>query len=210
MEIPSSEQRTHERRGGNIWNLPNQITLARIGLAFIYIFLQSSGLQERSVWVHTVTLIIFIVAGISDWLDGYLARKMNLLSDFGRLFDPLADKILICAALIGLMGHHLIPYWIVVLVISREFLITGLRLVALQQGQVLAAEKAGKHKTVSQIVTIIVGLLFLTLQEWHRGEEVSFAMRFLESIQPWLNFWTLLVSIGSGVYYLWKNRKLLE
>ncbi len=210
MAILSSEPRPHERRAGNIWNLPNQITLARIGLAFIYIFLQSSGLQERSVWVHTVTLIIFIVAGISDWLDGYLARKMNLLSDFGRLFDPLADKILICAALIGLMGHHLIPYWIVVLVISREFLITGLRLVALQQGQVLAAEKAGKHKTVSQIVTIIVGLLFLTLQEWSRGEELSFAMRFMERIQPWLNYWTLLVSIGSGIYYLWKNRKLLE
>ncbi len=206
MKIPNSET----RKGGKIWNLPNQITLARIALAFLYILLQSYGLQERSVWVHTITLMIFVVAGISDWLDGYLARKMNLLSDFGRLFDPLADKILICAALIGLMGHQLIPYWIVVLVISREFLITGLRLVALQQGNVLAAERAGKHKTVSQIVTIIVGLLFLTLQEWNRGYGESFGMRILEGIQPWLNYWTLLVSIGSGIYYLWKNRKLLE
>lgn len=206
MEIPSSES----KKRPSMWNLPNQITLTRIGLAFLYIVLQSQGLQERSVWVHTITLIIFVVAGVSDWLDGYLARKLNLLSDFGKLFDPLADKILICAALIGLMGHHLIPYWIVVLVISREFLITGLRLVALQQGSVLAAERAGKHKTFSQIITIIVGLLFLTLQEWNRGGESGFWMNFFEGIQPWLNFWTLFVSIGSGVYYLWKNRRLLE
>ncbi|MES2309020.1 MAG: CDP-diacylglycerol--glycerol-3-phosphate 3-phosphatidyltransferase [Verrucomicrobiota bacterium] len=192
-----------------LWNLPNQITLARIGLAFLYILFQTWGLQERSFLTHSVTLVIFIIAGISDWLDGYLARKMNLLSDFGRLFDPLADKILICAALIGLMAHQLIPYWMVVLIISREFLITGLRLVALQQGSILAAERAGKHKTVSQIITIIVGLLYLSLKELDQAGDGGFYAHLLSQSQPWLNLWTLFVSIGSGIYYLWKNRKLL-
>lgn len=192
-----------------IWNLPNQITLARIALAFLYILFQSVGLSHQNFYSNTIALVIFIIAGISDWLDGYLARKMNLLSDFGRLFDPLADKILICAALIGLMAYQMIPYWMVVLIISREFLITGLRLIALQQGKILSAEKAGKHKTLSQIVTIIVALLTLSYQEISMGEGHHVFIEFLMKAQPYLNTWTLLISIGSGVYYLMKNKKLL-
>jgi CDP-diacylglycerol--glycerol-3-phosphate 3-phosphatidyltransferase len=206
METPNSEP----PKVGLIWNLPNQITLARIALAFLYILFQTWGLQEHSFWIHSVTLAIFIIAGISDWLDGYLARKLNLLSDFGRLFDSLADKILICAALIGLMAYGLIPYWMVVLIISREFLITGLRLVAMQQGRVLAAERAGKHKMVSQIVTIIVGLLYLALKELDQNGEAGYYARLIGQWQPWLNLWTLLISMGSGIYYLLKNRKLLS
>lgn len=192
-----------------IWNLPNQITLGRIALAFLFIFIQGLGFNQAFAYANSLSLFIFIVAGISDWLDGYLARKMNLLSDFGKLFDPLADKVLICAALIALLVHGLIPYWMVVLIISREFLITGLRLIALQQGQILAAEKAGKHKTISQIVTISAGLLILGIPEFDGILEINSFQSFLVKVLPYLNFWTLLVSVGSGIYYLLKNRKLL-
>jgi CDP-diacylglycerol--glycerol-3-phosphate 3-phosphatidyltransferase len=136
-------------------NLPNLLTLSRVFILFFIAGLIYVPLRGAA----TVAFLLFIFAGVTDWLDGYFARKLNLVTDFGKLMDALTDKILVVGMFITLLATHLIPAWAIVpvlLIVSREFLITGLRLVAASNGTVLAAEKSGKQKTVSQIVSISV------------------------------------------------------
>lgn len=134
-------------------NLPNLLTLSRVPILFLIlalIYLKWSG-------TATLAFALFIVAGITDWLDGHYARKLNQVSNFGKLMDALTDKVLIVGMMVILLTTHLLPEWAVVLVLlilSREFLVTGLRLVAASNGKVLAAEKSGKQKTVLQIIAI--------------------------------------------------------
>src|SRR5690625_5328287 len=140
-------------------NIPNKITLSRICLIPIFI-LNLSVPFNWGEWqvgdyhlqvTHFVAGIIFLVASLTDWLDGYYARKYNLITNMGKFLDPLADKLLVSAAFILLVQMELAPAWIVILIISREFAVTGLRLVAAGEGIVLAASSMGKLKTVSQI-----------------------------------------------------------
>ncbi|MCB1093627.1 MAG: CDP-diacylglycerol--glycerol-3-phosphate 3-phosphatidyltransferase, partial [Verrucomicrobiae bacterium] len=142
----------------------------------------------------------------------HLARKHNLITSFGKLMDPLADKVLMCAGFVLLVSHELMPAWVVIIILAREFLVTGLRLVASAEGMVLAAENLGKHKTIWQIVTVIYFLVYLA------SEETAFSwMRWLFDWKPTgptiagqiLIGISLVLTIVSGLSYAWKNRQLL-
>lgn len=139
-------------------NLPNKLTLLRLILAvpFIY-FLQESdtgGLAYRM-----FALVIFIIASLTDFFDGYLARKHNQITDFGKIMDPLADKILVISALVIFVYLKYIPCWMSIVVIAREFFISGIRILAAAKGEVIPAGKLGKYKTSSQMVVIIIMML---------------------------------------------------
>lgn len=148
-------------------NIPNKITVSRILLIPIFIVLMTVpfnwgswdiGNTEITV-AHFAGAVLFIIASATDWVDGYYARKYNLITNLGKFLDPLADKLLVAAALIMLVEIELAPAWIVIIIISREFAVTGLRLVAAGDGLVLAASNLGKIKTVTQIVAIAALLL---------------------------------------------------
>lgn len=148
-------------------NIPNKITLSRIFLIPIFIILLSVpfdwgewniGATQLPV-SHFVAALLFIIASTTDWVDGYYARKFNLVTNLGKFLDPLADKLLVAAALILLVEMGLAPAWVVILIISREFAVTGLRLVAAGEGIVLAASSMGKLKTVTQLVAVAALLL---------------------------------------------------
>ncbi|WP_163971286.1 CDP-diacylglycerol--glycerol-3-phosphate 3-phosphatidyltransferase [Oceanobacillus halotolerans] len=150
-------------------NIPNKITLSRIFLIPIFIVLLSVpfdwgewniGDETTMPVAHFAAAILFIIASTTDWIDGYYARKYNLVTNLGKFLDPLADKLLVSAALILLVEIGLSPAWVVIVIISREFAVTGLRLVAAGEGVVLAASSLGKLKTVTQIVAIAALLLY--------------------------------------------------
>ena len=144
--------------------LPNQLTILRLALTAIFVAARESGMA----WGATVAAIAFGLAVLSDYLDGVLARRLQCETDFGRLMDPLADKVLIAAALVLLAWSHDIPAWAAIILISRDFLITGLRQLALSHGTVLAADPAGKTKTASQMIMIGFFLLRDAVGEWLR------------------------------------------
>ena len=138
-------------------NVPNALTLSRLVLAFAFIPMLLLPLP----YFKTLALITFAVAGITDYLDGYLARTVYGTTPFGALMDPLTDKVMVCAAFVTFVELQLVRAFVVVVIIAREFMVTGLRLLALNKGQVIAAGKWGKHKTIWQIVAIVVILLGL-------------------------------------------------
>ena len=181
--------------------IPDWLTLARVAATFVLlILLQACAHPPVPPWTTWLALALFVAAALTDWLDGHLARKWKIESDFGRLFDPLADKLLVVVTFVGLLGVGLLPVWFVSLVVAREFLITGIRLVAGQKGVVLAAEKVGKHKTVTQMVTAILGLLLLAMDPAHQNG------RILLEAAVWI---TAIVTAGSGLWYLKANYPLL-
>ena len=190
-------------------NLPNQLTVARLILTIFFLL---SIFWENSLGI-TFALIFFLVAGITDALDGAIARRRGLITNFGILMDPLADKILICSAFIAFVERGWVPGWMVVIVVARELAITGLRLLAASQNVVLAAEGYGKHKTVSQIVAIVVILLQGAGPTWGQIGHVIFGWKVLG--RPWIEWaaqltlwWALVMTFLSGALYLWKNRAL--
>src|SRR5699024_6110434 len=148
-------------------NLPNKITLSRIFIIPVFIILLSVPF-DWGTWnigdadlpvAHFAAALLFILAAGTDWLDGYYARKYNLVTNLGKFLDPLADKLLVSSALILLVEMNMAPAWVVILIISREFAVTGLRLVAAGESIVLAASSMGKIKTASQMIAIAVLLL---------------------------------------------------
>ncbi len=147
---------------------------------------------------HFIAALLFIFAASTDWLDGYYARKLNLVTNFGKFLDPLADKLLITAALIGLVELQLLPAWIAIVIISREFAVTGIRLVAAADGQVIAASNLGKWKTVWQIIGISALMLYNLPFE---ALSIPFAM-----ISIWI---ATILTILSGVDYFIKNRHVV-
>ena len=181
--------------------IPDWLTLARVAATFVLlILLQACAHPPVPLWTAWLALVLFVAAALTDWLDGHLARRWKIESDFGRLFDPLADKLLVVVTFVGLLGVGLLPIWFVSLVVAREFLITGIRLVAGQKGVVLAAEKVGKHKTVTQMVTAILGLLLLAMDPAHQNG------RILLEAAVWI---TAMVTAGSGLWDLKANYPLL-
>lgn len=136
-------------------NIPNQLTTLRVLLIPAFMFFFSSDMASG----HLIATIIFIAASLTDFLDGYLARKWNLVSNFGKIMDPFADKLLVLTALIYLAIEGTIPGWIVIIIIGRELLVTSLRALAADNGVILAARNLGKYKTATQMFSII----FLTL-----------------------------------------------
>ncbi|MCU0651693.1 MAG: CDP-diacylglycerol--glycerol-3-phosphate 3-phosphatidyltransferase [Candidatus Omnitrophica bacterium] len=188
-------------------NIANKLTILRIILTFVFMFF----LFVRGPWAKVAALIIFISAALSDYLDGMFAKKRNMITDFGKLMDPIADKILVLAAFAVFVQMQLIEAWMFVIIMSREIIITSLRLFALNKGRVLSASKAGKHKTVSQMAVIFLILCFIVLKEimlayftWSPGWEKFFR----EGI-----YFLMLLTVGftlySGVSYLWENRKII-
>ena len=134
-------------------NTPNKLTMLRVILIpFFVVFL----LGNFGTWSKWVALAIFIVASLTDMLDGYLARRDNLVTNFGKFMDPLADKLLVCSALICFVELDKLPAWMVIIIIAREFIISGFRLVASDNGIVIAASWWGKSKTISQMIMIIL------------------------------------------------------
>src|SRR5215472_14563957 len=143
-------------------NLPNKLTISRFVLTIAFL-----GVMFSEVRYHqTIALALFVAGGVSDFLDGYIARRDKLITNFGILMDPLADKIMVCSAFIAFVGLKLMPAWVVVIIVARELAITGLRLLAASKQVVLAAEGYGKHKTISQIVAIISILVGISYNQW--------------------------------------------
>ena len=135
-------------------NTPNKLTIARmIIVPFLVIFLLTGWGGEAN---RYISLTLFVVASVTDWFDGYLARKNNLVTNFGKFMDPLADKLLVCSALICLIELGQLPAWVVIIIISREFIISGFRLVAADNGVVIAASYWGKFKTTFQMAAVIL------------------------------------------------------
>lgn len=194
-------------------NLPNQLTLLRLGMTVVF----ASVLQSDWAFSCTGGLLLFGAASFTDYADGAIARSRNLITDFGALMDPLADKILtatalICLAALDHAGHPAVPAWVAIVIVSREFLITGLRQLAANKGEVMAADRFGKHKTIWQIITILYFLLLLSTGEWERAGWIpSLPLHDLlwKPLGTLLLALTLLLTVGSGVSYLWKNRALI-
>ena len=143
-------------------NLPNKLTMLRVILVPVFMVFAAYSRYGTADFNPTFALIagiIFAVASFTDFLDGYLARKNNLVTDFGKFMDPLADKLLVCSALICFTGMGELPAWITIVIIAREFIISGFRLVAADNGIVIAASYWGKFKTVSQMIMIILMIM---------------------------------------------------
>jgi CDP-diacylglycerol--glycerol-3-phosphate 3-phosphatidyltransferase len=190
-------------------NLPNQLTLSRFVITVVFVAVLASEWR----WAHTTGLLLFAVGSITDYLDGEIARRRNLMTDFGKLMDPLADKVMMAAAFICLIPLDAFPAWVAIIIISREFLITGLRLLAANKGVVLPAERMGKHKTIWQIVTILFFLLLLAIAEVGDGGFYTVGRWWAETWK-WggglLIAWATVLTLYSGLGYLWKNRRLIE
>ncbi len=192
-------------------NLPNRLTLIRIGAAFIFmIFLFADNLYAKY-----MALFLFTGAVLTDIYDGKLARRKGMVTNFGKLMDPLADKILMVSAFVSFVGlkEIYIPAWMVIIIISREFAITGLRLLAASQGEILAADRGGKHKTVSQMVAIFTILIYISL----RRTSIYFFDFWTESIDEWFQLSllylmsiTVILTVISGSLYLYRNRHLFS
>ena len=149
-------------------NLPNQLTITRFLLTVAFVLVMFSPIH----YSETISLVLFCLASISDFLDGLIARRRQLITNFGILMDPLADKIMVCSAFITFVGRldehgkNWMAAWMVIIIVARELAITGLRLLAASKQVVLAAERFGKHKTISQIIAIIAILVLHSYQEW--------------------------------------------
>lgn len=183
-------------------NLPNSITLARLFLTMVYV-VAASITGNAAAWV---TLAAFVVAATTDWLDGYLARKLNLVTALGKLLDPLVDKILVCAAFVHLTMENLCPMWVTILIIGREFLVTGLRQIAVERGVVMAADRWGKLKTIFQMIFIIAALLWICLEAHTGPNAIVQGLRWLvdptHHITPATLWIALFLTCLSGWNYL--------
>jgi len=187
--------------------LPDKLTVSRIFLTFVFMFfLFSAGVLAKG-----LALFTFLIASFTDFLDGFIAKGRNISTDFGRLMDPIADKVLVLAAFLAFVEMKLIPAWMVVIIILRETIITGLRLMGLSKGHVIPADEGGKHKMVSQVLSILAILLFLIFREagikvfdfWSAGTE-----RLYRDAIFVLMLITTVLTLASGVGYLVKNKDI--
>ncbi|MEA5085352.1 MAG: CDP-diacylglycerol--glycerol-3-phosphate 3-phosphatidyltransferase [Lachnospiraceae bacterium] len=173
-------------------NLPNKLTMARVIMIPVFLVVLLSGVITEPMNRY-IAVIIFIVASFTDYLDGHIARKYNLVTNFGKFMDPLADKLLVAAAIISMVELGDIAAWIVIVIISREFIITGFRLIAVEANVVIAASWWGKTKTVSQMAMIIVVL-----------------SGFGGILGQILIYASTILTIISGVDYIVKNKSVLK
>lgn len=191
-------------------NLPNKLTLGRVLLAFLFLFALASNLP----FSKNIALLIFILAAVTDWYDGELARRYQMVTDFGKLMDPLADKILTAAALISFVevAPLAVPAWMVVIVIAREFAVSGMRTLAASQGIILASARSGKHKLASQVIYVTLMLICLAVREWGRNV-FHFWSDILDFYLGFASWWLMLVvvlyAVVSGTDYFLRNSKTL-
>ena len=179
-----------------IWTLPNKLTVLRMIL--VPFFVAALLIQNGEVFALRMTaLVLFLIASLTDLLDGKIARKYNLVTNFGKFMDPLADKLLVCSALICLVQLGQLPAWIVIIIISREFIISGFRLVAADQGVVIAASMWGKSKTVSQMISIV--LLIINIKTPPLSGLAAISVPVMT-----------ILTVVSLLDYLMKNKQVLE
>lgn len=184
-------------------NLPNKLTILRIAMIPLFVlFFEMTSLPLNYFWAFAM----FGIASLTDLLDGKIARKYNLVSDFGKLMDPLADKVLVTAALVCLVADPaaLTPSWVVIVILAREFLVTSLRLLAAAKGVVLAADKWGKYKTATTMIWICWNLLVM---------EFTFVLGwadFISWIHPILMYLSLFFTVYSGMNYVLKNKHMFQ
>ena len=193
-------------------NLPNKLTMGRLAMTGLFVLVMSvpdSYMKENQLpdCRITVALIFFLMASISDFLDGYLARKFNLVTDFGKLMDPLVDKILTSAVFIVLTKEDVVPAWITITIIAREFLVTGLRLLASNQGALLSADSLGKWKTTSQIIAATYFLITVGEDEKIINPLTSLQMPMIGNM---LLFICTTITVVSGLSYVKKNLNLIR
>lgn len=173
-------------------NLPNKLTVFRACMVPVFVFVMLwDGLGEYGKYVAAA---VFILASATDWLDGYLARKNGLVTDFGKFMDPIADKLLVCSAMICLVENDALAAWIVIIIIGREFIISGFRLVASDKGTVIAASYWGKFKTTFQMIAVILMIVNLP------------ALHLVTGMFTWA---ALILTIVSLADYIMKNHKVL-
>lgn len=174
-------------------NLPNKLTILRVCLIPVFlIFLLVSGIPAGK-WI---ALFVFVIASLTDTLDGYIARRDNLITDFGKFMDPLADKLLVDSALIAFVGMGRISSWIVIVIIAREFIISGFRLVASDNGVVIAASWWGKIKTIVQMIMVIVFI-------------ADFGGKVISVIENVLLYAALVLTVISLIDYIAKNKEVI-
>lgn len=204
-------------------NLPNKLTVSRLVLTVLFVI----AIFWQVPFHDTVALVLFVTASLTDLFDGIIARRLGQTTSFGMLMDPVADKVLICSAFIALVERHVyadatgavpaafflgqfavcpkVTAWMVVVIVARELVITGLRLLAVSKNVVLAAERYGKHKTVSQTIAVVALLILEAADEWGGG--------ITKLLEPWLPavaavlLWVAVaLTAFSGAVYLWRNR----
>ena len=192
-------------------NLPNQLTVSRFVLTVFFIW----AVFWHFPYNDTIALVLISAASLTDFFDGQIARRRGIITNFGTLMDPLADKILVCSAFIALVERSrlnaltpvTVEAWMVIVIVARELAITGLRLLAASKNVVLAAERYGKNKTISQVVAILALLVMNASAEWPPGLESLFS-----GWVPTLAKIALWVAVGltgvSGCVYLWRNRQI--
>ena len=174
-------------------NLPNKLTILRTLMIPVFLFfLLTDCAGDYSKWI---AVVVFILASLTDFLDGHIARKYNLVTNFGKFMDPLADKLLVCSAMIALVGMHRLSSIVAIIIIAREFIISGFRLIASDNGIVIAASYWGKFKTVSQMAMIIVLIA-----------DLGGVFDLIGQILIWL---ALALTIISLIDYVWTNRQVL-
>ena len=190
-------------------NLPDVLTLSRLGSAMILMVLLSLSFP----FCKSLALLVFVLGSITDYLDGHLARNVYGVSSFGALMDPLTDKVMVCAAFVSFVELQLVSAIVVVCIIAREFMVTGLRLVAINAGKVISAGKWGKHKTVWQIVAIIIILLGLAIRDdLLRHANSAFLAQYNHAygvVAHAASIFAALITVGSGAVYLQQHRNLL-
>jgi CDP-diacylglycerol--glycerol-3-phosphate 3-phosphatidyltransferase len=189
-------------------NLPNKLTVSRLILTAIFLL----AMFVEFPFHITAALVLFVAASLTDLFDGIIARRRNLVTDFGKLMDPLADKVLICSAFIAYIELEWMPAWMVIVIVARELAITGLRLLAASKNIVLAAERQGKNKTISQITAAIALLVTHSHADWGIFGQL-FAFEIAGHAWAWwvaeISKWVAVVLTAlSGFLYLWKNREV--
>ena len=189
----------------------NKITLLRLLMAFLMPVFMLSDIP----WGKTVALLIFVLAAATDYLDGAVARRQKSISVFGTLMDPLADKVLICSAFICFAANdQIVPAWIVVVIMTREFMVTGIRLLAANQGTIVPAGRWGKHKTLWQMLVILVilaGEAFRTDYLAPSGAPLDVLTfdRYFHILTYWISALVAVLTVISGTIYFWQCRKLV-
>ena len=185
-------------------NLPNMLTVLRLLLTIIFIFfLHQDGLEAK-----LLALLAFTLAVLSDYLDGYYARKLNLITAFGKIMDPIADKLLMLSAFFIFSTMHIIAGWMFIVICAREVIVTGLRLAAIPRGITLAAEKAGKVKTALQIIAVYLIIILIILAQCYVNAQWYGAL--MSSLAGGIRIFmvgVVVITLWSGLSFIWNNRK---
>ena len=194
-------------------NLPNKITIARILLVPIMMLMPYIGITAKTSFglpiVNIIILIIFLVASFTDYLDGHIARKRNIVTNFGKFLDPIADKLLVLAALVMLVEAGIIPGWIPIIIAAREFMVSAIRMLVATEGKVIAASKLGKIKTVTQMVAISLAFLDTNyFMSFVCGALTGFAL-ILNILMSVAMILAVIATIWSGVDYFMKSKDVV-